>query len=76
MDEQTTIEEWKSITARPLVVSDKATKLPIREIVELFANACPDWSFRFISEGGHMAPLTHPELINPLVREFLDAGPA
>jgi len=76
MDEQTTIDEWKSLAVRTLVISDKATQLPIREIIDIFAEACPHWSFRFIEEGGHMAPLTRPELINPLVREFLDAAPA
>lgn len=74
MDEQTTIEEWKTLTMRTLIVSDKATRLPIREIVDIFVHACPHWSFRFIAEGGHMAPLTRPDLINPIVREFLDAG--
>jgi pimeloyl-ACP methyl ester carboxylesterase len=73
MEEETPVEEWKALNARTLVVSDKSTRLPIREIIEIFAKACPHWSFRFIAEGGHMAPLTRPELINPIVREFLDA---
>ena len=76
MDEQTTIEEWKTLGARTLVVSDKATRVPIREIVEIFSQACSHWSFRFVADGGHMSPLTRPDLINPIVREFLDAGPA
>jgi len=54
-------------------VSDAATRLPIREIVDILANARPHWSFRNVPEGGHMAPLTRPELVNPVVREFLDA---
>ncbi len=74
MDEQTGVEEWKALTTRTLVVSDKATRLPIREIVDIFAQACPHWSFRYIAEGGHMAPLVLPEIVNPIVREFLDAG--
>jgi len=74
MDEETTLDEWKAIDARTLVVSDRATRLPVREIVELFEAACPHWTFRTIAEGGHMAPLTRPDLINPIVREFLDAG--
>lgn len=75
MNEQTTVDEWTSLSARTLVVSDRATRLPIREIVEIFAQACPHWSFQFITGAGHMAPLTHPALINPLVRDFLDATP-
>ncbi|UCF91724.1 MAG: alpha/beta hydrolase [Desulfobacterales bacterium] len=74
MDEETTVDEWKTLGARTLVVGDKATRPPIREIIDIFATACPHWSFRFIAEGGHMAPLTRPELVNPIVREFLDAG--
>lgn len=74
MEEETTIEQWKTLTARTLVVSDPATRLPIREIVDIFSDGCPHWAFRSISDGGHMAPLTRPDLINPIVREFLDAG--
>jgi hypothetical protein len=76
MDEETTVEELKTLTVRTMVVSDMATRLPIRAIVDLFTTACPHWSFRTIAEGGHMAPLTRPELINPIVRVFLDAGSA
>jgi pimeloyl-ACP methyl ester carboxylesterase len=76
MDEETTVEEWKALTVRTLVVSDAGTRRPIREIVDIFRTACPHWSFRSIPEGGHMAALTRPELINPIVREFLDAGAA
>jgi pimeloyl-ACP methyl ester carboxylesterase len=76
MDEETTIEECKALTARTLVVSDAATRIPIREIVDIFAKACPHWTFHTIPEGGHMAPLTRPELVNPVVRQFLDGGAA
>jgi pimeloyl-ACP methyl ester carboxylesterase len=76
MEEETAIEGWKDLTARTLVVSDAATRLPIREIVTLFAKTCPHWTFHTIPEGGHMAPITRPELINPVVRQFLDAGSA
>ncbi len=30
----------------------------------------------FLGGSGHMAPLTHPELVNPVVRRWLDAGAA
>ena len=57
---------------RTLVVSDPNTVRPIKEIVELMRESCP-WQFETISEGGHMAPLTRPELVNPIVRRFLSA---
>ena len=74
MDEQTPIAQWKAIPARTLVVSAPATRQPIREIVELLAKACPHWTFRSVAEGGHMAPLTHPEAVNPTLRLLLDAA--
>ena len=76
MDEPTTVEEWRALSAQTLVVSDRATRLPVREIVDIFTRACPHWSFRFIAGGGHMAPLTHPQIVNPIVREFLDTASA
>ena len=73
MEEQTPVAEWWLPGVQTLVVSDRATRLPVREIVELFAQACPHWNFQFVAEGGHMAPVTHPDLVNPIVREFLDS---
>jgi len=29
------------------------------------------WTYKEIAGGGHMAPLTRPDLVNPLVRSFL-----
>jgi pimeloyl-ACP methyl ester carboxylesterase len=74
MEEETTVEQCRTLAAKTLVVSDAGTRFPIREIVDIFTEACPHWIFRTIPEGGHMAPLTRPELINPIVRTFLDGG--
>lgn len=74
MDEKSTIETCKNLNPHTLLVSDVTTRLPIREIVALFAKACPHWTFYTIPDGGHMAPLTRPELINPVIQHFLDAG--
>ena len=76
MDEVTTIAACRALGARTLVVSDPATRRPIQEIVALLAASCPRWTFRTVAVGGHMAPLTHPQLVNPLIRQFLDAGGA
>jgi pimeloyl-ACP methyl ester carboxylesterase len=73
MSEEATLKDWKSIAAETLVISDPHTRRPIREIVEVLAQACPHWQFQRMS-GGHMAPLTRPELVNPLVRRFLDGA--
>lgn len=76
MNEETTLEQWKSVAADTLVLSDPRTRRPIREIVEIFAAACPHWTFQPLDGAGHMAALERPELVNPLVRQFLDARPS
>jgi pimeloyl-ACP methyl ester carboxylesterase len=73
MNETTTIDTWASLKAKTLVVYAADTKRPIREIVELFVDDCPNWSFKEVAEGGHMAPLFQPELVNPIVTEFLNS---
>jgi pimeloyl-ACP methyl ester carboxylesterase len=72
MNEATPIEVWRALPARTLVVYAADTRLPIRELVRLFVEACPQWSFEEVATGGHMAPLTHPDLVNPIVGRFLD----
>jgi pimeloyl-ACP methyl ester carboxylesterase len=72
MDETTTVEQWAHLLPRrTLLVSDPNTVLPIREITALLRRSCPMWTYKAIAAGGHMAPLTRPDLINPLVGSFL-----
>jgi carboxypeptidase C (cathepsin A) len=40
--------------------------------VDALLRARPDWASASISEGGHMAPVSHPELVNPLIRAFIN----
>ena len=76
--------EWDAVTdpdlrledvaprdAPTLVVHDPATRRPIREVVEVLAEARPGWRFHALDDGGHMAPLVRPDLVNPLVEQFL-----
>ena len=72
MNEETTIAAWKALEPKTLVVSASGTRRPIREIVELLADACPHWTYARVAEGGHMAPVARPELVNPIVKRFLE----
>src|ERR1700730_17287735 len=72
MNETTSLEEWARLLPRDtLLVCDPGTVLPIREIAELLHRSCPGWTYMEVPGAGHMAPLTHPEVINPLVVSFL-----
>ena len=74
MSEETPAAEWSRLTARTLVVSAADTRRPIQEIVEILSRACAAWSFVRLPAGGHMAPLTRPDLVDPIVRRFLAGG--
>ena len=72
LNETTSAEEWAAVLPRAtLYAYDPGTVLPIREIVAILHRAAPCWTFAEVPGTGHMAPLTHPEQINPLVRSFL-----
>jgi pimeloyl-ACP methyl ester carboxylesterase len=72
MDETTPVQEWAHLLpGSTLLLSDPNTVFPIREITAILRRSCPMWTYKEIAGGGHMAPLTRPDLINPLVRSFL-----
>ena len=72
MNETTPLEQWAALLPRDtLLVCDPRTVLPIREIAALLHRSNPGWIYREVPGAGHMAPITHPELINPLVGSFL-----
>jgi pimeloyl-ACP methyl ester carboxylesterase len=74
MDETTSAQQWADLLPpATLVAYDPGTVLPIRKIVEVLRQTDTPWIYREVPGGGHMAPLTRPELINPVVSAFLSA---
>lgn len=72
MNETTSVEQWAILLPRAtLLVYDPGTVLPIRDIAALLRRSCPGWTYREVLGVGHMAPLTRPDVINPLVGTFL-----
>lgn len=69
--DRTTIEEFARIRAKAMIAYTPDARRPSREIAQLFYEKCPGWSVARIAEGGHMAPLTHPQVVNPLIAGFL-----
>ena len=69
MNETTPLTAWGA-QLPALIVYDANTVRPIREIVELMRDVTT-WQIKTMPRGGHMAPLTHPDLVNPMVAEFL-----
>ena len=74
MDDTTPVEEWAAMLPRStLLVFDPAGVAPTREIAAILRRSCPGWTFAETPSAGHMAPLTHPDLVNPLVCSFLQS---
>ncbi len=69
--DRTTIEEFARIPAKAMIAYTPDARRPSREIAQLFEDKCPNWSVVRIAEGGHMAPLTHPHVVNPIIAGFL-----
>jgi pimeloyl-ACP methyl ester carboxylesterase len=73
-NETTSAEQWAALLPRAtLLVWDPNTVFPIREIAAILHQSCPQWTCIEVPGGGHMAPLTRPDLINPLIGSFLGA---
>jgi pimeloyl-ACP methyl ester carboxylesterase len=67
-----TLEQWKkALPKRTLVMWAAGTTRPSRELVDLLALTHDAWEFTRVPEGGHMSPLTHPQLVNPAIAAFL-----
>jgi pimeloyl-ACP methyl ester carboxylesterase len=72
MNETTPLEQWAAALPREtMLVSDPGTVLPVRALTAIFRRCCPGWAHEDLPGAGHMAPLTRPDLVNPLARSFL-----
>ena len=75
MDETTSLLEWaEALPRNAVVVSAQETVRPIREIVELMRKNWSTWRYEQVSDGGHMAPLSHSDIVNPLVASILEGA--
>jgi pimeloyl-ACP methyl ester carboxylesterase len=73
MNEQTSLAEWeRDLPKDTTVVSANDTVRSISEIVELMKKNVSEWRFEQIERGGHMAAITKPDLINPIVKAALN----
>ena len=72
MNEQTPLTEWVSkLPDSTTVLSAIDTVGSIEGIVSLMRTHAAHWSFEQIGHGGHMAAMTRPDLVNPIVEDAL-----
>ena len=67
-----TLAQWRACLPRQTtVISAADTVRSIKEIVALLSANNRAWTFETLDSGGHMAPLSHPHLINPMIARAL-----
>lgn len=66
------IEEWGKIAAPVHLVHAADSKLSTRTIAALLHRAHTHWHSHELRKGGHLAPITRPDLVNPLFAKILD----
>jgi pimeloyl-ACP methyl ester carboxylesterase len=72
MNETTPISDWAHLLpGNTTVVSSRDTTLSISMIVAAMRQYCKDWRFETIDSGGHMAVMTKPDQVNPVIEKAL-----
>jgi pimeloyl-ACP methyl ester carboxylesterase len=68
------LDSWKSIEAPVHVLSAADTRRPTRAIAEILRREYPQWQFQEVQAGGHTAPISRPDLVNPVIAGILDGA--
>ena len=71
LDGEDDILKWQGFLTRMLIIKGSETKRAISEIVELLAISIPGLKVWEVPGCGHMLPISHPHLVNPIIEEFL-----
>ena len=68
LNEKTSISEWRvSLPKQTCLITARDTVRTIKELTKFFKKYCPNWNFETIKHGGHMAPVTNFEIVNPII---------
>jgi pimeloyl-ACP methyl ester carboxylesterase len=68
------LSAWSSIRAPVHLIRAADTRPPTRELARLLTAQADSWRLHEVAQGGHMAPVSRPELVNPLIAELLKTG--
>ncbi len=64
----------RRIQSPTLVITAANSRGPAQRVAEIVADAIPCARLATIADAGHMVPVTHPKLVNPLIAKALDAA--
>jgi len=66
-----TLGDYARLTQPTLLMYAAHTNPAILPVQHLLQSACPHWQVAVQPQGGHMAPLTHADAVNPVIADFL-----
>ncbi len=70
-----TLRDYGTIRSPVRLLAGTVGRAAARRVAELLATAFPDGSLQLVAGAGHMAPVTHPQLVNPRIAAHLAAHP-
>ena len=71
--DSTPLEAFAEINVPTLFLTGTSSKASSLEVARLLTRVLPRVRVQRIEDVGHMAPVTHPERVNPLIERFLEA---
>jgi pimeloyl-ACP methyl ester carboxylesterase len=69
--EPTPLDALRAIEAPTLLLTGTASTAAARGVARLLRSAFSNLDFKELAGAGHMAPVTSPQLVNPLIERFL-----
>lgn len=66
------LEQLKTLRCPVLTLRSESPRPGIAAIDGLLRRSFPEWEFGEVAAGGHMAPVARPDLVSPLLLEFLE----
>ncbi|MGE0598138.1 MAG: alpha/beta fold hydrolase [Dehalococcoidia bacterium] len=73
-EERTPLEAFSGLTMPVLYLVGQHTKESSRAVADLLVRVIPNVEVVEVPGIGHMGPVTHPEVVNQLIAEFLEHG--
>lgn len=65
-----TLNDYRQLRLPVTLIAGRSSKLPALRVTEELSRVLPDCKLHLLPTG-HMGPVTHPELVNPIIRESL-----
>jgi pimeloyl-ACP methyl ester carboxylesterase len=72
-NEPTALMDYARITAPVLILRGMNSPAPSRRICEILAQTLPDAMVRSVANAGHMLPMTHSEMVNPMIEDHIES---